>query len=126
MRRKTLYIPSVVLDRTHPEPLHLQLSKRLARAIRSGEIDGASRLPSTRIMSKLLGVSRNTVITAYEVLAADGLICSEPGSGMTISSTRTTNGMLSMNLPKLIREAQYPVRTVAIADPDGNPLSLNY
>lgn len=126
MRRQTLYIPSVVLDRTHPEPLHLQLYKRLGRAIRAGEIHGASRLPSTRIMSKLLGVSRNTVITAYEALASDGLICSEPGSGMSISSTRTTNGLLSMNLPKLIREAQYPTRTVPFADPDGNPLSLNY
>jgi DNA-binding GntR family transcriptional regulator len=126
LRRKTLYIPSVILDRTHPEPLHLQLSKRLRRAIRSGEVQGASRLPSTRVLSKLLGVSRNTVVTAYEALAADGLICSEPGSGMTISSTRTTNGMLSMNLPKLIREAQYPVRAVSLADPDGKPLSLDY
>jgi DNA-binding GntR family transcriptional regulator len=124
--RKTLYVPSVVLDRTHPEPLHLQLYKRLGRAIRSGETRGACRLPSTRVMSKLLGVSRNTVLAAYEALAADGLICSEPGSGMTISSTRTTNGIFSMNLPKLIRDAQYPVRIVPLADPDGNPLYLNY
>ena len=126
LRRRTLYMPSVILDRTHPEPLHLQLYKRLGRAIRSGEIGGPGRLPSTRVMSKLLGVSRNTVVIAYEALAADGLICSEPGSGMNISSTRTTNGILSMNLPKLIRDAQYPVRTVPFADPDGNPLSINY
>jgi len=78
------------------------------------------------MLSKLLGVSRNTVLTAYEALAADGLICSEPGSGMRISSTRTTNGVLSMNLPKLIREAHYPVRTLQFNDPDGNSLYLNF
>jgi len=73
----------------------------------------------------MLGVSRNTVLTAYEALAADGLICSEPGSGMRICSTRTTNGLLSMNLPKLLRDGRYPVRKLCLADPDGNPFYLS-
>ena len=45
-----------------------------------------SKLPATREMAKLLGVSRNSVITAYENLEAEGVLYTIKGKGTFISS----------------------------------------
>ncbi len=42
------------------------------------------QLPPQRILSKALGVNRNTDITAYEELTADGLIEGNRGSGTRV------------------------------------------
>jgi DNA-binding transcriptional regulator YhcF (GntR family) len=110
-----------VLDREAAVPLHRQISTQIASAIRRGT-DGAPRLPSSRMLAKLVGVSRNTVLTAYDELAADGLISGRRGAAMFV-------GQRSSGLPdihRLLRDAQYPSRTVTIADPDGGELYLNY
>jgi DNA-binding GntR family transcriptional regulator len=72
-----------------------------------------------------LGVSRNTVVAAYEDLAADDLIRGERGSGMRVngSSHRVTS---SSWLRDVVRTAKYPERVLSIADPDGNSLYLNF
>ncbi len=101
--------------------MHRQLYETVAGGIRGGEIARGMRLPSTRMLAKLLGVSRNTVLAAYDELAADGLIEGEPGSGMRVSGP----GLLPVERKSILREAHYPERTLAFQDPDGNPLYLN-
>jgi DNA-binding GntR family transcriptional regulator len=77
-------------------------------------------------MARLLGVSRNTVLAAYDDLAADDLVCGETGAGMRVSgSAPARNGML-FGLGHVIRAANYPARTLALADPDGNPIYVNF
>ena len=44
--------------------------------IRAGRLGPAARLPSARGLAKDLRVSRNTVMLAYEQLAADGYLVS--------------------------------------------------
>lgn len=64
------------------------LVDQLVRALRS-EIQRAnvgSRLPPTRTLAKDLGISRNTVITAYGELADEGLVTTHFGGGSYISS----------------------------------------
>lgn len=63
------------------------LVDQLVRALRN-EIKVANigaRLPPTRTLARDLGVSRNTVITAYEELANEGLVVSRFGGGSFIS-----------------------------------------
>ena len=74
-------------------------------------------------MAKILGVSRNTVLAAYDDLAADGLVRGETGSGMWVPVGENISSPLS-GLHHLIREAGYPARVLALADPDGNPLYI--
>lgn len=47
------------------------------------------KLPATRELAKLLGVSRNSVITAYEDLEVDGIVYTEKGKGTFISEKKS-------------------------------------
>ena len=120
-RTRQLFLPPIELDREASIPLHRQISTQIARAFRGGAAEGA-RLPSSRMLATLLGVSRNTVLTAYDELAADGLIRGRRGAATIV-------GRRSASLPdvlRLLRDAQYPSRTLTITDPDGAELYLNY
>lgn len=119
-------MPALRLDRSSREPLHSQLYRQLAELLRDGEIDREARLPSTRAMAKLLGLSRNTVIMAYDALVADDLIRAKRGSGMRVNGEREVTGMRAIGLRRVIREARYPSRTISFTDPDGNSMYLNY
>ncbi|MCV5951084.1 winged helix-turn-helix domain-containing protein, partial [Escherichia coli] len=43
------------------------------------------KLPSTRKLSQALNLSRNTVISAYEQLVAEGYLNSQKGSGFYVA-----------------------------------------
>ena len=49
------------------EPLYLQIENYIKSMITSNLLVSDGKLPATRELSKLLGVSRNSVITAYEI-----------------------------------------------------------
>ena len=53
-------------------PLHRQIYEALKAGIREGKYRPGTRLPSTRALCADLGVSRNTVMSAYEQLLAEG------------------------------------------------------
>lgn len=115
-----LFLPPVVLDRTAASPLHRQIRRQLESAIRDGVAEGL-RLPSSRTLARLLGVSRNTVLTAYDELAADGLIQGKRGASMLVAARGSAG---APDLRRLLRDAQYPARTLSIGDPDGNVIDL--
>jgi 2-aminoadipate transaminase len=69
------------LDRESRIPLYLQIVTQVRRMIDRGAIKAGDRLPANRELAKTLGVNRSTVTTAYDELAAEGLITSRVGSG---------------------------------------------
>ena len=78
----------------HPEkkmPLYEQLYNALAQDIRSGALQPGKPLPGRRTMAAQLGISTNTVDTAYQMLAAEGLAVTRPRSGFFVQET---GGML--------------------------------
>ena len=60
-------------------PLHSQVEQELRGAIQSGRLGKNTVLPSTRAMASQLGLSRGVVVEAYEQLAAEGYLRSQPG-----------------------------------------------
>jgi DNA-binding transcriptional MocR family regulator len=128
LKRCSVTIPPPELDR-RAAPLQVQVYGWLRRAIWRGELPSGCVLPSTRALAKRLGVSRNTVLYAYETLAAEGLIGGRRGSG-----TRVLGGAegraagpkhgrdLRRDLGWILRDSHYPVSAAAFADPDGNSL----
>mgnify|MGYP000337759347 FL=1 len=67
------------------EPLAVQLYRDLLGAIRSGSLPGEARLPSSRVAAAELGLSRNTVNTAYGLLKAEGALTVRPGAAPEVS-----------------------------------------
>ena len=57
-------------------PLYRRVYVALKAKIRGGGLGPAARVPSTRALARDLGVSRNTVMLAYEQLAAEGYLVS--------------------------------------------------
>ncbi|MEG6525576.1 winged helix-turn-helix domain-containing protein, partial [Bordetella bronchiseptica] len=55
-------------------PLQRQLLQRFKNAILDGRLAPGSRLPASRALAQQLGISRNTVLLAYEHLAAEGYV----------------------------------------------------
>lgn len=66
-------------------PLHRQVYAHIRAAILSGRFAPGTRLPATRTLAAELGVARNTVLTAFEQLAAEGYLQARVGSGTFVA-----------------------------------------
>jgi len=65
-------------------PLHAQLTRALRASLGAG-VGPGGRLPSSRQLARELGISRNTVVAAYEQLLAEGAIESRAASGVFVA-----------------------------------------
>src|SRR6478735_2879834 len=61
--------------------LQAQIREMLVAAILDGHIPVGVALPSTRVLASQLGVARNTVALAYELLVNEGYLLSKSRSG---------------------------------------------
>lgn len=66
-------------------PRYLQLIRALKEAILSGRIPAGERLPATRALAGELGVSRNTVLVAYDQIVAEGFAVGRVGAGTYVA-----------------------------------------
>lgn len=66
--------------------LYQQLYEAVRDAILSGQLAAGMRLPPTRTFASELGVSRNTVINAFEQLTAEGYIEGKVGAGSYVAA----------------------------------------
>lgn len=73
------------LDRDRGPPLYRQLHNLLLGAVLEGHLPAGSKLPSSRLLAKELGVARNTVIEVYENLRAQGCLEGRHGSGTFVA-----------------------------------------
>lgn len=79
-------------------PIYEQIEKHIEKAIQTGTLIKDSKLPSTREVSSVLKVSRNTVITAYENLESRGIIYSIKGKGSFVKvETRNNTGEITID-----------------------------
>jgi GntR family transcriptional regulator/MocR family aminotransferase len=66
-------------------PRYAQLIRALKSAILEGRLAPGSRVPASRNLSGELGISRNTVLAAYEQLQAEGFLLARVGSGSYVA-----------------------------------------
>lgn len=67
-------------------PRYAQLIRALKAAILDGRVGAGARLPATRALAAELGVSRNTVMVAYDQLRAEGFVEGRVGSGTRVAA----------------------------------------
>jgi GntR family transcriptional regulator/MocR family aminotransferase len=82
--RETLTVPLTV-DRAAPVRLADQIAGQLTVAIDTGVLTGGTRMPSTRTLAVLLGVSRGVASAAYDVLFERGYVAGRGGSGTYVA-----------------------------------------
>lgn len=79
------------------KPLYRALAQTLRGAIASGELTQGERLPSERELAAALGVSRSTVVSAYDGLREGGWVTSRGGSGTFVAPRSATAPPLRMH-----------------------------
>ena len=73
-------------------PVYRQVARALRGAIVAGRLPHGTRLPPSRDLARELGVSRNTVVAAYEALRVEGLLSGRVGDGSYVHFERTPSG----------------------------------
>jgi GntR family transcriptional regulator/MocR family aminotransferase len=66
-------------------PLYRRIYLALKTSIRDGRLNAGARLPSTRTLASDLGVSRNSVMLAYEQLAAEGYVVNRDRAATSVA-----------------------------------------
>lgn len=98
---------TIILDGSATLPLHQQLYEEMRQAILSGRLSPRRRLPSTRSLSKSLGVSRTTVTQSYEQLLSEGYVQTVVGSG-TFVCAQLPDDLLHSTITEPIQKIFYP------------------
>lgn len=134
----------ISLKRNSRIPLHRQLRYALRDYLLSGVAPAGSRLPASRALAEILGVSRNTVLAAYEALASEELLVGRHGSSTRAGSVKARLQFEIFGAGRIPREwiarasvhgrahdwkailkaSHYPMCRAHFADPDGNALYL--
>jgi GntR family transcriptional regulator/MocR family aminotransferase len=94
-------LSAIVLERAGPAPLFRQLYQGVRDAILSGAIAPGTQLPPTRALCALLGISRQTVLAAYEQLTAEGYLCGAVGRGTFVSASLPARRAAPARAPQL-------------------------
>ncbi len=83
---------AIQIDRDEPTPLYRQVYAAFRDLILSGSLLPQTRLPSTRAVAAELSVSRNTIVAAFEQLAAEGFIELKLGVGTRVCDVGQSPG----------------------------------
>lgn len=108
------------IDRRSAKPLFEQICTNLRNKVMAGELAAGVKLPPTRAFATELGVSRSTVVMAYEQLVAEGYLQSRRGSGYRVCARQG----IELGTPAIRRdrplapEEPRQVRPFQIGQPD--------
>ncbi|MBM7602704.1 GntR family transcriptional regulator/MocR family aminotransferase [Metabacillus crassostreae] len=85
---------TLILDNKNSKPMYIQLANHIKQEILCGRIKPNEKLPSKRNLANHLGLSINTIQSAYEQLSAEGYVESKPRKGLFVT---TVNHDLKIN-----------------------------
>lgn len=95
------------LDRASLLPLSRQLVRELRRAIEEGWLPPGTRLPPTRTLARAFGLSRHTVLNAYDELLSEGLLRGQVGSGTFVNEivrlSASPDSLVPTSAPRWLR-----------------------
>lgn len=111
-------------------PLYAQLARSLKSAIATGRVAHGSRLPASRELAGRLGLSRTTVVAAYQQLRAEGLLTGKVGAGSYIHAPRPVAARMPPARRAVLPQSEYSRRAREIPDvrelPGHRPPGLRY
>jgi GntR family transcriptional regulator / MocR family aminotransferase len=87
MAKKPSTLPLNLREPRAGLPLYRWLYEELRSAILAGHLRSGSRLPATRDLAEQYGLSRPTIVSAFEQLRSEGYVEGKVGSGTYVSQT---------------------------------------
>jgi GntR family transcriptional regulator/MocR family aminotransferase len=81
-----LAISQISIAPDSPLPIYEQICRALRKAISVGDLPVGTLLPTSRELSQALGVGRNTVVSAYSRLVAEGFVVSKFRRGTRVAA----------------------------------------
>jgi GntR family transcriptional regulator/MocR family aminotransferase len=81
---KIPYQSFIKINRNSEVSIYMQISNQLINAIQRGFLPFGTKLPGTRMLSEMLNVHRNTIVSVYEELFSQGWVESLPNKGTFI------------------------------------------
>ena len=99
LKISALSMAQLGIDRGSEASLQRQLFGQIQKAILGGRIRPGSRLPSTRGLARELGISRNTVLSVFEQLRAEGYLQAKRGSGSCVPDVLPEDLLLVRPVP---------------------------
>ena len=110
MAKKSSTLPLNLHEPTSGVPLYRWLYEELRSAILAGHLRPGSRLPATRELASQYGLSRPTIVTAFEQLRAEGYVEGKIGSGTYVSQTLPEDLLLAPRAQEEERRADRSFR----------------
>jgi GntR family transcriptional regulator / MocR family aminotransferase len=101
--------------RRRTTPLQEQICDRLRRLIRDGRMPAGSRAPSLRALATELGVSRGTVVAAYDRLIGEGYLAARGTAGTFVAEPGAMDAAGKPGKPGNAGNAGTPARRPRLA-----------
>ena len=102
------------VSRDHPTPIPAQIAAGVRDAVATGALAPNDAIPSTRALAEQLGVSRGSVVTAYDQLEGEGYLLTSQGAPTRIHPDLTVAARLPERLtsapPRLMPKAQISLK----------------
>lgn len=86
MARTRTLLDWLTLEPGSGQPLYRQIYEQIRHAVVSGRVGAGTNVPASRALAAGLGISRITVLQAYDQLIAEGFLESHRGSGTQVAS----------------------------------------
>jgi len=107
---------TINIDPNAPLPLHRQVYEELRQAILAGRLMSGQKLPSTRSLAQLLGVSRATITQGYELLLSGGYLETIVGSGTFVCRQLPDDLLNATPTPSKSSPANSPIQLSAYGE----------
>ncbi|HEX8457034.1 MAG TPA: PLP-dependent aminotransferase family protein [Pyrinomonadaceae bacterium] len=119
------YPPFIMLDGKSPLPLYRQIYEAIRDAILSGNLRPTAPLPASRVLSRQLGVSRMTVVNAYDQLFAEGYLEAKMGAGTFVAAHLPEEFLQTSGFERREHQASSPARRKVRFSDYGRTLAEN-
>lgn len=125
---KIPYDSFIKINRNSETAIYMQIANQLINAIQRGCLPFGTKLPGTRALSRILEVHRNTVVSVYDELFAQGWVESFPNKGTFVIGKNEIKPVdftdfNSINLKKYPKIVGFDFKTSNILD---NPFEYSH
>lgn len=101
----------ISIDKSIVQPVYIQVAQQIINAVQRGYIIKGSKLPGTRVLSKLLGVHRNTAVAIYDELASQGWVDIVANKGTFVLVPEQTTAIIKATGKHVDQAYTYPKET---------------